>query len=160
MRTVSQIIEIIRKEISANKALGRITDSHIAEILGTDRSTLSAWKARNSYSNSLPRFIEFAKKYNVSLDYLLDDAVNPDHGPLSIKESGREGESAKKTQINEGILTDAIKVTEEWLTEKKLAMNPGKKAQLIALLYEEIVEQEDNELAQRTIERFCKLAAA
>jgi len=39
-------------------------------------------------------------------------------------------------------------------------MKPRTKAKLIALLYEEALEQEGKELSKGTIERFCKLAAA
>lgn len=72
--------------------------------------------------------------------------ADPDYGS---KEPPRvvsfSGGSESEQAPDEGLLQDVLEVVEEISEERKLRLPPAKKARLIKLIYDEIVESEEKE---------------
>ncbi len=65
--------------------------------------------------------------------------------------------SEKKPSIDIDILTEVISGVEEGLSEMERVLEPGKKAQLIALLYDHYASTEE-EVREEVVGRYLKLA--
>lgn len=82
--------------------------------------------------------------------------------------AGEEGEPGRDVQearapyaaaapLHIGHLTDSIMVVEELLEEKRLYLQPPKKAQLVAIIYEELLKEEGDIKKERVL-NLVKLA--
>lgn len=71
------------------------------------------------------------------------------------------GEYRVRVPLDRTLLRDVIEVLEELVQEKGLALTPDKKAELILLLYEEIVDQElqDQDIDRHKVLRLINLAS-
>ena len=126
------------KSLMATSVLGRIktayglrTDAQLAAHLGVKPNTIATWKKRGLLNYNLI----FAKCHDVPPDYLVSGA-DPGWG-IHVRSPKEPPHS-----INSELMSAVIERVEYLFNKEKLSLPPKKKAKLIILLYEELVEDE------------------
>lgn len=131
------------------KMSGVKTDSQVAKLLGLKPNTLAERKSRNSIPYE--ELFIFSNKNNLNSDWLLTG-----EGPKYRTERKEVKESAT---LNLDLISDVIEVVEAVFQREDLHLPPKKKAELITLLYEEILEDESKkDKLEGRILRLAKLA--
>jgi hypothetical protein len=145
---ISEIIERLKH------GYGYKTDAEVASVLGLSRANLSNYKK----SGTIPyeALSSFSEQKNSSLDWLLFG--------VGTKQRGRGGAiSEPEAALNpyaRNLLKKVIAAVEKYLNKENLELEPDKKAELMAILYEDILKDESKETEMdETIARLARLAA-
>lgn len=94
-------------------------------------------KYRNGESDpSRQRLVALAEAAEVSISWLANG-----EGDMEASSAPGAPHREEQSTLDEELLSNAIEVLEEFLAEKRLHLNPGKKASAIALLYQISIDQ-------------------
>ena len=132
-------------------ATGATTHGRIAEILGVSRQTVSAAYKRKSVP--FPWLIKISKETGISIDWLLFG-----EGPKYRGEKTEEKIVKISEKIDTSLVKEVVQTVEEFLQEQSISLSPAKKAELIALIIEEIQDY-DRKPSEERILRLIKLAS-
>ncbi|MEJ2697981.1 MAG: helix-turn-helix domain-containing protein [Candidatus Sulfobium sp.] len=146
---ISEIIDRMKE------GFGYHTDTKVASALGISKANLSNYKK----SGTIPyeALSRFSEQTNCSLDWLLFGIGSRLRGG-----SGASGlqESVSLTPRARNLLKKVVASVEKYLNSENLDLNPDKKAELIAILYEDLLKDESKEAEMdKTIARLAGLAA-
>ena len=152
MQNITHIIDRLKK------LKGFKSDTDVARALDMKRTALSSHKTRDSIP--FPNLYAFCNTEGVSLDWLLT-GEGPKCRDESINKVGKRQVSAgSSSPPNLDLMREVIEDVEELFNKKKLSLPPQKKAELIILLYEEVLEDESKkEVLGGKILRLAKLAS-
>lgn len=156
MRDFVEILEIIRKKVSQNVGLEKISDAQVADALGVGQSRIATWKCRGTIPFEV--LFAFCKKNNILLDNLLSNEKSIEN-KIFYNDCG-VCNTAVMQEIDLDALRTCIKVVENFLTNRNYEINSDIKAEIIAVCYEEIMESEAGELPDARIGRFLKLKSS
>lgn len=142
----SKLYDIIAR-IKSEKCLK--TDAGVANLLGIQRTALAERKSRNSIPYE--ELVTFCDRENYSLDWLFTS-----EGP-KYREERKEAKGS--VSLNLSLVGEVIEVVEALFQREHLQLPPKKKAELITLLYEELLEDESKkDRLEGRILRLVKLA--
>jgi hypothetical protein len=138
------------------RSVGAKNDSGLARALGVIQQTVSAARKRKTIPCSW--IIKISENYGISCDWLLYG-----EGPKYRNQARLI--SAQPSPPVEGLhlplIREIVVNVEETLGEYKMHLPPRKKAELIALLYEEFAEDEERqEIPKEKILRFARALVA
>ena len=137
------------------EAVGVKTDIALAKVLGIKHSSVASAKDRKSIP--LKWIVEISDNYDISCDWLLygEDAKYRDQ----VRQISAQP-SPPVEALDLDLIREIIVIAEETLENQKLNLPPKKKAELIALLYEEFAEGgERKEISKGKILRFARALA-
>lgn len=138
-------VEVGRRMAALREELGRITQQQLAErVGGTKRGIQENESGKSSPGAKVLHALHLA---GVNLGWLLTG-----HGPIFHREL-----VAPRPPVNQDLLSEVIAGVEQHLEAEGLMLSPGKKAQLVSLLYEQC--SAEGEVKRATILRLVKLAA-
>jgi len=142
------------KELVEWKTKGNI--SAFARAAEVENATLHRWI---SAERKLPAeaAVKIAKAGGVTTDWLLTGEETNEHKPFAVHEHPNHYGQPK---IDLEALKTCIKTVDAHLEKKGKTLSLDAKAQLIALLYEELLEQEKKEIREDKLDRYIDLAAA
>lgn len=156
----SKTIDVINKFEARfrriKEAVRAKTDIDLAKVLGIKHSSVASAKDRKSIP--LKWVLEISEKYGISSDWLLHG-----EGPMCRGKATLAGlQSTPATAApNLKLIKEIIVMVEEALEEQEIHLPPKKKAELIALLYEEFAEDEERkEIPKEKILRFARALVA
>jgi hypothetical protein len=130
------------------------TDIDLAKVLGIKHSSVASAKDRKSIP--LKWVLEISEKYGISSDWLLHG-----EGPMCRGKTTLPGLKSAPAVPNLKLIKEIIVMVEEALEEQEIHLPPRKKAELIALLYEEFAEDEERqEIPKEKILRFARALVA
>lgn len=138
-------------------AAGAKSDTELGKSLGLTQQSIGAARKKKQIP---PVWItRICEKHRISADWLL-------FGEGAMKREGRSIQIAESpapygpTTLNESLLQAVIKEVEEIIVAHPaaLALKPGKKAQLIATLYELFAEKPGRKVDRSTVMKLVKLA--
>ncbi len=129
------------------KFKGLKSDTAVAEILNLNQSAFAERKRRNSIPYI--EIINFCDSEGVSLDWLLLDRGTP------------KGIQATATPYRSEILKQIVRKVDTFLNDESIEVDTDKKAQVIAMIYEDLVNEKttEGELTEN-IRRLVGLAAS
>lgn len=129
------------------KFKGLKSDTAVAESLNLNQSTFAERKRRNSIP--FEEIINFCDSEGISLDWLILDRGTP------------KGTQAGSTPYRRETLKQIVRKVDTFLNDESIELDPDKKAQLIAILYEDLVNEKttEGELTE-SIRRLVGLAAS
>jgi hypothetical protein len=137
------------------EAIGVKTDIDLARALGIRQSSVASARERKSIP---PKWIiELSHKHAISSDWLLYG-----EGPKYRKDARQISPQSclSVSGLDLDLLKEIVVIVEETLGEQKLYLPPKRKAELIALLYEEFAEVgERKEISKGKILRFARALA-
>lgn len=158
MRTVDEILD----KIKDLKGLGK--DADLARLFSVKPQTVASWRARKTLPHDL--IITYCEQENISLSWLLTGQINTKYinvdgkEVLTVAQEPGMFKSNATPEYRPEVLQEVVETVEEIFAKDKLHLPPGKKAELITLLYEELIEDESKraELPSRA-RRLLKLAS-
>lgn len=138
---------------TARRHIGKSIDAFSDET-GIPKSTLKKYESGSSTPGG--EAIQSIAKIGINANWLLTG-----EGPILIKDltPPLHPEAAPEGPIDRGVVRDVVEVVEEVFRERRMApLAPDKKAELILLLCDEIMEQEEREEPNKQkINRLLKL---
>ncbi len=138
------------------EAFGVITDIDLARALGIKQSSVASARERKSIP---PKWIiENSDKHGISSDWLLY-GEGPKYRSQASQISPQS--SAAVSALDLEFIKEIVAIVEETLEKEEFHLPPKKKAELIALLYEEFAEEEERkEIPRGKILRFARALLA
>jgi len=119
------------------------TYQDVANFLGVDNRTLSAWKQRNSQV-AVQKIS--AKCADLDLNWLLT-------GEGDVRKSGQEA-----MPVDADVLERLIEAVEVCLDQAEGSLKPAKKAQLIVTLYEMAIADTEKKIEEGKVMQLVRLA--
>jgi hypothetical protein len=124
--------------------------------LGIKHSSVASAKDRKSIP--LKWIVEISDKYGISSDWLLY-GEGPKYRSQARPISPRPSPAVAALDLD--LIKEIVAIVEETLEMQDLHLPPKKKAELIALLYEEFAEEEERkEISKGKILRFARALSA
>lgn len=120
----------------------------LAQKIGANKNTIQRYE-----SGELPKgnfIIAIAEVLECSIDWLLRG--------VEFKPDPKTDELSSKLTLDTDLLLSIIQSLENGLHRRGLVLDPDKKAEVIALLYESYSDTE-KEVTEQTVERYLKLVA-
>jgi len=142
------------REIIDKNSTGNI--SRFAKAANLDIRTVHRYATGESTPTG-EALIKIAKTAHVSTDWILTGGL---FGTNANEDGNEHRRPYGEHPIDVDALKTCIKMLDEHLTKKGKTLNLDAKAQLIALLYEELLEQEKKEIREDRLNRYIDLAAA
>jgi transcriptional regulator with XRE-family HTH domain len=144
MPSVSDVLERIKVLKNIKK------DADLAKMLGVEPNTVTTWRKRGSLPYE--KIIAFCEREKVSLDALF-------MGEGRIEAMSAQVETPGKGAVyDRDLLREVVEVVEEIFERESLHLPPPKMAELITLLYEELLEDRDADIRGRAT-RLIRLAS-
>ncbi len=122
-----------------------LSGEEFGERLGVGKGAVSTYEIGESFPRweTLNRIVELAGQ---DFNWLLGGAES---------DAGQKG----TTSLDEEVLTDVIQGVEDGLAELGLQVPPTKKAELVILLYDMMIEEEGKKPRKSQIEKILRLVA-
>jgi transcriptional regulator with XRE-family HTH domain len=134
------------------KARGATSQKEFSEMVGVHNSTFSRWERGEQYP-SQPDICKILQiRPLISPAWLVTG-----EGPM--ERSADPPPSKSDSPIKLSILKDVIEAVEEHLDDRDLELVPDKKAELISILYEMVIEKDEQKVDKAAVLRLVKLAA-
>ena len=138
------------------ETFGVITDIDLARALGIKQSSVASARERKSIPSKW--IIENSDKHGISSDWLLYG-----EGP-KYRNQARQippQPSPAVVALDLDLIKEIVEIVEETLGKEEFHLPPKKKAELIALLYQEFAEEEERkEIPRVKILRFARALVA
>ncbi len=129
----------------------KITQKDLGKLVGVSTNTIQSWE-----KDTHPKGADLIKLSDVlscSIDWLLRGV---DYCPKTQKEDKQQ--PGKEAQLQADLLRTIIRAIENELKQRDLELDPDKKAEAIALLYEMYADTKKR-VTEKTIVRYLKLMA-
>ena len=138
------------------RSVGAKNDSELAKALGIIQQTVSAARKRRTIPCSW--IIRISEKYGISCDWLLY-GEGTKYRSKSRQISPQSSSTVSALDLD--LIKEIVAIVEETLEKEEFHLPPKKKAELIALLYEEFAEEgERKEIPRGKILRFARALVA
>lgn len=155
-KTIDGINQFEERFRRTKEAVGVKTDIDLAKFLGIKHSSVASAKDRKSIP--LKWIAEISDKIGISSDWLLY-GEGPKYRGQARQVSPQSSPAVAALDLD--LIKEIVAITEETLEEQEFHLPPKKKAELIALLYEEFAEEKERkEIPKGKILRFARALVA
>jgi transcriptional regulator with XRE-family HTH domain len=152
----------LRKEFGARLKQRRealkLTQEAVADTAGVSRTSYLGYEAGTHFpkDHALARIAEVL---DTSVDWLMRGPAAKAETLADGGESAEPERTARLRGLDADVLVGVVVAVEEYLEREGIRLKPEKKAELVVLLYQDMVEKEEGEqLDQARLTRMIKLA--